>query len=107
MKEVWKFPLEVTDLQKIRMPKNSILLTVQAQREVPCLWALVETDKESEERFIRITGEKTGKEGEERFIRIAGTGHPVLEKISRYIGTFQLAKGSFIGHVFEVEGKNI
>ncbi|GAH39707.1 unnamed protein product, partial [marine sediment metagenome] len=56
------------------MPKNSTLLTVQAQREVPCLWALVETDKESEERFIRIAGVETGKKGEERFIRIAGTG---------------------------------
>lgn len=90
MKKIWKFPLEVTDLQKIRIPKNSTLLTVQAQREVPCLWALVETDKESEERFIRI----------------AGTGHPVLEKIFRYVGTFQLAKGSFIGHVFEVIREN-
>ena len=100
MKTIWKFPLEVTDLQKISVPKDSTILTVQAQREVPCLWVLVDAEKESEERFIRIVKE-------ERSIRIAGTGHPILEKLSRYIGTFQLREGSFIGHVFEVEGGGV
>lgn len=87
MKRIFKFPLQVSDLQKISMPKDSSLLTVQVQKGTPCLWALVDTDKETEERFIRIIG----------------TGHPVPENILRYIGTFQVLEGSFIGHVFEVE----
>lgn len=88
MKRIFKFPLEVTDLQKIRMPKDSTLLTVQVQKEIPCLWALLDTDKEAEDRFIKIIG----------------TGHPVPENVLRYIGTFQVMEGTFVGHVFEVEG---
>jgi len=88
MKRIFKFPLQITDIQKINMPKDSTILTVQVQKGTPCLWALVDTDKEAEERFIRIIG----------------TGHPVPENILRYIGTFQVLEGTFIGHVFEVEG---
>ena len=88
MKRIFKFPLQVSDLQKIGMPKDSTLLTVQVQNGVPCLWVVVETDKEIEERFIRIIG----------------TGHSVPENVLRYIGTFQVMKGTFVGHVFEVKG---
>ncbi len=87
MKTTHKFPLAVADLQKVGMPKDSTILTVQIQRGIPCLWALVDTNKA----------------GEERFIRIIGTGHPVPEDILRYIGTFQLQEGNFIGHVFEAK----
>lgn len=90
MKRIFKFPLQITDIQKIRMPKDSTILTVQVQKETPCLWALVDTDKEAEERFIQIIG----------------TGHPVPENVIRYIGTFQALENNwFVGHVFEVEGE--
>lgn len=88
MKRIFKFPLQITDIQKIRMPKDSSLLTVQVQKGTPCLWALVDTDKEAVERLIGIIG----------------TGHPVPENVLRYIGTFQVLEGTFVGHVFEVEG---
>ena len=88
MKRIFKFPLQVSDLQKIRMPKDSTILTVQVQKGTPCLWALVDTEKE-------MVG---------RSIRIVGTGHPVPKGIIRYIGTFQVLEGTFVGHVFEVKG---
>ena len=89
MKKIFKFPLQVSDLQKISIPKDSTLLTVQVQKGVPCLWALVDTDKETEERFIRIIG----------------TGNLIPENTLRYIGTFQVIENNwFVGHVFEVKG---
>lgn len=88
MKTIHKFPLQVADSQEMKMPKDSTILTVQVQNGTPCLWALVDTDKEAEERFIRIIG----------------TGHPVPENVLRYIGTFQVLEGTFVGHVFEVKG---
>ena len=90
MKRIFKYPLKITDLQKISMPKDSTLLTVQVQNGIPCLWALVDTDKETEERFIGIIG----------------TGNLVPKGILRYIGTFQgLENNWFVGHVFEVKGE--
>jgi len=81
----------MTDLQEIEMPKNGAILTVQVQRQIPCLWVLVETN---------------GEGNEKRFIRIVGTGHSVPGIILKYIGTFQLAEGDFIGHVFEEKREN-
>ncbi|GAI60505.1 unnamed protein product [marine sediment metagenome] len=89
MKTIHKFPLQVADLQEMKMPKDSTILTVQVQKGTPCLWALVDTDKETEDRFIRIIG----------------TGHSVPENVLRYIGTFQALENNwFVGHVFEVKG---
>ena len=71
------------------LPKGSTILTVQTQRGVPCLWALVDLDESKKE---------------ERHIRIAGTGHQIIDKeASRYIGTVQMAEGDLIWHVFEYE----
>lgn len=90
MKRIFKYPLKVTDLQKISMPKDSTLLTVQVQKGIPCLWALVDMDKETEKRLIGIIG----------------TGNPVPENVLRYIGTFQALENNwFVGHVFEVKGR--
>lgn len=94
MKAVWKFPLRLANLQKISMPKNSTILTVQVQTvqmrgQHLCLWALIDSDKEVEDRFIAIVD----------------TGAQVPENIIRYIGTFQIPQQNFVGHVFEVKGE--
>jgi len=88
---IWKFPLLVTDHQTIMMPLNSRILSVQAQNGTPCVWAIVDTEIEEQE----------GREFE-----IYGTGNPFYEghrfgKEHRFVGTFQLAGGSFVGHLFE------
>ena len=88
MRIIYKYPLEVEDYQVVTMPKSAQILTVQAQRGKPCIWALVDTDNNPEKRYFRI----------------AGTGHPIRlkDKLLRYIGTFQMIGGDLIFHVFEI-----
>lgn len=81
MNSVFKYVLEMRDTQTISMPKGAIPLTVQMQRETPCLWARVDPNLADEPVEIRI----------------AGTGHP-LYSVGAYIGTFQ--DGPLVFHVF-------
>ena len=65
---------------------NAQILTVQAQREFPQLWAMIDTD---EERTEQIT------------IIFHGTGNPIEnEACSSYIGTIQLYGGQLVLHAF-------
>ena len=89
MKTVWKFPLQPTGVQRIRMPRDSTILTIQVQGRFICLWALVEMEKEPVDRFFII----------------AMTGKPLPDEIERYIGTFQIPQQDFVGHVFEIKGE--
>ena len=87
---IWKFPLEVTDVQDIEIPHGSILLSVQTQNKTPCLWALI-YNTEAEKEVIRL--------------RTIGTGNPISDEDfdpRDFLGTYQLGGGSFVGHVFQV-----
>ena len=89
MKTIHKFPLKITDNQTIEMEVGAEILTVQIQRGEPFIWALVDTDKEHEERFIEVIG----------------TGNPITGTNNRkYIGTFQVYDGQLMFHVFEYLG---
>jgi len=87
IKRIFKYPFKVEDFVAIEMPKKAHVLTVQAQGDVPCIWAVVNSDEEIETRCFRCYG--TGQ-----VLDIDITS-------SRYIGTFQLLSGQFIGHLFE------
>jgi hypothetical protein len=94
IKTVWKFPLEINDEQDVTMPANSHILCVQVQGVTPCLWALCSPEMPEETRKILITG--TGHERED------------LAGFVPYIGSFQLAGGALVFHVFEsVAGSEI
>lgn len=89
---IWKFPLDVEDYQKVLMPVNSRILSVQTQNNKPVLWAICDTETE---------------EKEYREFEVFGTGHPFYEgvhfgKEQRFVGTFQLHGGVFVGHLFEL-----
>lgn len=87
---IYKFQLEVTDVQDIEMPHGSILLSVQTQNEKPCLWVLV-YNTEAEIEVIRL--------------RTIETGTPISDEDFDpldFIGTYQLERGSYVGHVFQV-----
>ncbi len=83
---IWKFPLEVRDIQRLYMPPGAKILAVQTQGDMPCIWALIEQRNLSPE---------------ERVFRVVGTGHDFDGK-GDYIGTFQMARGALVFHVFEV-----
>ncbi|MGL5912788.1 MAG: DUF7352 domain-containing protein [Bacteroidales bacterium] len=86
MKTIYKYPIEVTNEQTIKLPKGAKILTIQTQRETPCIWAMID---------------KTEQETEEVELRVHGTGHDVPDSETlRYIGTFQLHGGSLVFHTF-------
>lgn len=84
-KKIFKYPFEVTDYQTITMPKEAEILCVQVQNGVPCIWALVDTLSMPVDRYFSVYG----------------TGHPVYNDASEYIGTFQINDGSLVFHLFE------
>ncbi len=94
MTEVWKFPIDVTDVWTPMMPPGAKPLHVATQGEVPTLWALVTPCDPTEFEMVRF--------------RIVGTGHelelshgvPSFFDVGEHVGTFLLFGGGFVGHVF-------
>jgi len=84
-KIIWKFPLEIKDVQIIRLPINHKILTVQLQNRTPCLWVMVNPEVSMEEIVIEIIG----------------TGNPIEPGEREYISTFQLFEGELVYHVFK------
>ena len=68
MTKVYKFPLEISDEQKVSMPEDAKVLTVQVQKGKPCLWAECNPDGEPVLRTFLIRG----------------TGHPIDDEIEKY-----------------------
>ena len=89
MEKIYKYPLELTGYQVLKLPMGAQILTVQTQNGKPFLWALVNTKKEETDFEIEILG--TGDQ-------ITGTNE------RKYISTFQLNGGEFVFHVFQYLG---
>lgn len=89
MKQIFKYKLQITDLQRLDLPIDATILTAQVQKEELFIWVLVTPDAPKQYKKIRIIG----------------TGHPIPdEPISkvRYINTVQFYGGDLVWHVFEV-----
>jgi hypothetical protein len=89
MKSVYKYDLEVTDKQVIKLPKFSDILSIQVQNGKPRLWVMI--DKEETEIVDRV-------------LYTYGTGHDIDEKDENplfFHGTYQLDGGTLVFHVFE------
>jgi hypothetical protein len=87
---IWKYEIGVEDVQYIPMPKGAQILAVQAQQQLPCLWALVDPEKKHET--------------ETRIIETFGTGHEIDDAppvMRNYVGTYQLHGGALVWHIFE------
>jgi hypothetical protein len=83
MKTIWKYKLDLTDVQEVIMPKGAKVLSVQIKDGVPCLWALGETESDKEPRRFAIVG----------------TGNRCWCSDWEYVGTFQ--DDPFVWHVFQ------
>ncbi len=83
--KIYKYTLELVPEQQVRMPFGSSILTVQIQKDIPCLWALVNPKMHTVPRTIYIRG----------------TGHEFNAEAFKYINTFQQLDGGLIWHVFE------
>jgi hypothetical protein len=90
VRAIWKYTLKFTEVQDLDLPLGAELLTVQAQHGQIVLWAIVDIDEDRKSK---------------RTFVLATNGAPFLPGSwlhrERYLGTFQLNAGSFVGHVFE------
>lgn len=86
MKTIWKYTLEITAQQTIRIPEGAKILCVQTQFNKPFIWADVDPDFTKAERIFLITP----------------TGGPVPSH-SEYIGTFQIDGGQLVFHLYEAQ----
>lgn len=83
---IWKYAIETTDTQFIRMPAGAKILCCQIQAGEVNIWVLV--DPEAEELH-------------ELCIRIFGTGHQIHQSQNLYyVGSYQL-RGALVFHVFQ------
>lgn len=90
MRTLWKFNLEVTDIQHVRMPKGAKVRKVGVQRGELCLWVEVDTEAEKEERTFEVIG----------------TGNPMPTDMGierTYIDSVQMERRGmeFVWHVYE------
>lgn len=79
---IYKYPLEIKDVQQVEIPIGSNILSVQMQGEKLYLWALVAP--EAPKKAVTV--------------KIYGTGQPVDYRNMCYIGSVQ--NGAFVWHVF-------
>lgn len=85
---IWKFPLPTdTDEFTVNMG-GGVILTLQLQDDVPCLWSTVLPEHVYPVSFVWV-----------------GTGQPIPDKIKShsqsYTGTVQLANGLVL-HLFRI-----
>ena len=84
---VFKYILETADISTVKMPMGAKILSVGAQRQNICVWALVDPSIEEEE----VHG-----------FRIFGTGHPMPEDPGLFLGSVHMDNSRFIFHVFKI-----
>lgn len=83
---IYKYPIQITDVQKVKLPIEAQILTAQMQGDALCIWAIVD---------------EAATDTEERTIEVFGTGHPMGQVFRQYIGTVQMQGGALVWHVFE------
>jgi len=79
IKQVWKYSISI-GTNKLMMPEDAQILTIQTQHGENQLWALVNPNLPSIERTIKVVG----------------TGWDISDNTKgglKYIGTFQLQDG--------------
>lgn len=89
---IFKWTLQLTDLQELQIPRGARVLSVQTQNDIPRLWALVDEREPLEKRCFATYG----------------TGNPIPAEsdFSRFVGTYQCSDGAFVFHVFEESLRN-
>ena len=85
MQTIFKYELPIQDTFTLTLPKGTHALHVGMQREIPCLWCLVDPD---EDHYV------------EHAMRCYGTGHPVPAVPGHYLGTVLMRSDSLVFHFF-------
>ena len=90
MQTIWKYETPILGKFTLNIPKGAEILTIQIDKKTnsPVIWAIVDDEAPLEERYFELYG----------------TGHKMHTDIGierKYIGTYQLDNGAFVGHIFE------
>lgn len=85
---VYKYVVpQVSDRVTLMMPAGAQPLAVMLQNQQVCIWARVNLWRSPVETVFRI----------------AGTGHDLEEDVGDHVGSFQLADGALVFHVFQIK----
>jgi hypothetical protein len=92
--KIFKYPIEVTDEQILRLPAGSQILSVIEQRNEMVLYAMVPHPNDYPEVYVEYD------------IRVVGTGHDVKfsTRDFTFVGTVSMYKGGLVFHVFYRKG---
>lgn len=86
MKVIYKYIIEIEDEILLEIPQHAQILSIQTQKDKPCIWAVVETDNPIVKRNLKLIG----------------TGHEIKNYMNcNFIGTFQVHDGAGVFHLFE------
>lgn len=88
---IFKYKIEIGGTTELTLPKGAKVLSFQCQREVPCIWVLLDADSAEQEKRAFI---------------IIGTGQPITQTALEgleFIGTAQMAEGALVWHLFEIK----
>jgi hypothetical protein len=86
MKTIHKYKLPRTDHFALDLPQGAEVLCVQAQKEVPYIWAVVDPEHPPAPIWFALRA----------------TGQPIdAAAAGRYVGTFQLCSGALVFHLFQ------
>jgi len=89
MKRIWKYTFDTNQTNRTwDIPRGALILHVREQHGFPCIWMLVETDCETEQRTFAMTG--------------TGTHIEFDTSKAVYLGTAFMHNGMFVFHIFEV-----
>ena len=90
MTTIYKYPL-MAQVNKIEMPLATILSVGLDPNNIPCIWAIVDTNSEKETRIFELFG----------------TGWPLDDVIEEYHMYFldTIKEGLYMWHVFELKEK--
>lgn len=82
---VYKYPFKIADHFEIDLPQGARILKVETQDDIPCIWALVDTDQKPLPHGYWIFG----------------TGHQIdsgSRLVGEHVASFQ--QGPFVWHLF-------
>ena len=85
MNIIYKYELALTYKSIIKLPANSTILSLQTQSGIPCIWVWMDVGKKTEVEVILYT---------------IPTGQVTDLENAKFLGTYQLAEGALVFHVF-------
>lgn len=91
MKKIFKYTLEITDYQEIKMPFDAKIISVENQNDNVVIYVEVDADI---------------KTSIPRAFEIIGTGNSYYDKPRNFLGTVVTNNGRLVWHVFESFGVN-